>query len=143
MDYITEVTVPRLNKVITGEQGGISQSINWQSGGDFIYCELMPYNEVFMERIQSAESSEELLNILDEMSSESFLNWYINPEFPEAAADSFIEIDDVGKQKQLLAELLDKNQLYVHLSEIEDERFEVSEADKALNTDFYGGDDDA
>ena len=110
---------------------------------DFLSCELMPYNEVFMERIQSAEYSEELFDILDEMSSESFLNWYINPEFPEEAADYFITIDDVDKQKQLLAELLDKNQLYVHLSEIEDEKFEVSESDKGLNRDFYGGDDDA
>jgi adenine-specific DNA-methyltransferase len=133
----------RLNEVIAGEQGGVSQSVKWKSGGDFIYCELMEYNEVFMERIQSGEYSEELFDILDEMSSESFLNWYIKPEFPEEAADYFITIDDIDKQKQLLAELLDKNQLYVQLSEIEDEKFEVSESDKVLNKDFYGGDDDA
>lgn len=42
------------------------------------------------------------------------------------------------KQKKLLAELLDKNQLYVNLSEIEDEDFGVSEGDKALNRAFYG-----
>ena len=41
-------------------------------------------------------------------------------------------------------DLLDKNQLYVHLSEIEDELFNVSELDKVLNRDFYeGGEDDA
>ena len=124
----------RLEKVIA--QNGIM-------GQDFLSCELMPYNEAFMERIQSAEYSEELFDILDEMSSESFLNWYLKPEFPEEAADYFISIDDVDKQKELLAELLDKNQLYVHLSEIEDEKFDVSGSDKALNRDFYGGDDDA
>ena len=133
----------RLVDVINGDSSGISNSVNWQGGGDFIYCELMEYNEAFMERIQSAESSEELFDILDEMSNESFLNWYIKPEFPEEAADYFITIDDIDKQKQLLSELLDKNQLYVHLSEIEDEKFNVSESDKALNKDFYGGDDDA
>ena len=42
------------------------------------------------------------------------------------------------KQKKLLAELLDKNQLYVNLSEIEDEDFGVSEEEKALNQSFYG-----
>jgi adenine-specific DNA-methyltransferase len=42
------------------------------------------------------------------------------------------------KQKKLLAKLLDKNQLYVNLSEIEDEDFGVSEEDKALNQAFYG-----
>ena len=132
MDYVKSVTVPRVEKMMKKADSG-----------NFIYCELRQYNEAFMERIQSAESGEDLFDILDEISSESFLNWYINPEFPEEAADYFITIDDVDKQKQLLAELLDKNQLYVHLSEIEDEKFEVSESDKMLNKDFYGGDDDA
>ncbi len=27
-------------KVIDGEQGGISKSINWEGGGDFVYAEL-------------------------------------------------------------------------------------------------------
>ena len=109
----------------------------------FFSCELMPYNEVFMERIQSALSSEELLGIWREMSTESFLNWYVKPERPDDAEDLFIAIDDIEKQRTLLAELLDKNQLYIHLSEIEDEKFNVSESDKVLNKHFYGGDDDA
>ncbi|OQX64475.1 MAG: type III restriction endonuclease subunit M, partial [Anaerolinea sp. 4484_236] len=41
-------------------------------------------------------------------------------------------------QKHLLVQLLDKNQLYVHLSEIDDEDFKVSEEDKELNKAFYG-----
>lgn len=137
MDYITEITVPRLNKVIAGEQGGISESVNWQSGGNFIYCELTQHNEAFMNQIQSAESSEELLDIWHEMSRESFLNWYVKPEMPTEAIADFVAIKNVEKQKQLLAELLDKNQLYVHLSEMDDTNFEVSEEDKVLNHEFY------
>ena len=110
---------------------------------EFLSCELMPYNEVFMDRIQSARSSEGLLDIWRDMSKESFLNWYVKPDNPEEAEDHFMAISDVDKQKELLAELLDKNQLYVHLSEIEDEKFDVSESDKALNRAFYEGDDDA
>ena len=127
MDYVESVTVPRVEKVIRIE-----------NIGDFIYCELMPYNEVFMERIQSAQSSEKLLHIWRDMSKDSVLNWYVKPHKPEAAEEHFIAINDVEKQKQLLAELLDKNQLYVHLSEMEDETFKVNEADKALNKAFYG-----
>ena len=137
MDYITEITVPRLNKVIAGERGGISESVNWQGGGNFIYCELTQHNEAFMDRIQSAESSEELLEIWHEMSRESFLNWYVKPEMPTEAIADFVAINNVEKQKQLLAELLDKNQLYVHLSEMDDTNFEVSEEDKVLNHKFY------
>lgn len=40
MDYIEDITVERMKKVIDGEQGGISKSVNWQGGGDFVYAEL-------------------------------------------------------------------------------------------------------
>ncbi|AHG77626.1 site-specific DNA-methyltransferase [Mannheimia varigena] len=32
--------VPRLKKVIEGEQGGISKAVGWQGGGSFRFCEL-------------------------------------------------------------------------------------------------------
>ena len=95
-----------------------------------------------MERIQTAENSEELLKIWQEMAGNSFLNWYVNPEMPEEAINDFIAIGEeengFEKQKKLLAEMLDKNQLYVNLSEINDAQFNVSEEDKALNEAFYG-----
>ena len=131
MDYVENVTVKRVEKVIEK-----------QGEGDFLYCELMEYNEIFMKRIQSAQSSEELLDIWRGMSNESFLKWYVKPEMPTEAEDHFIAIDDVEEQKRCLVDLLDKNQLYVHLSEIEDEKFDVSEADKDLNKKFYDGGDD-
>ena len=138
MDYAETLPVERLKKVIAGEQSGISKSIKWQGGGDFIYCELMPYNQAYMDRIQSAQSSEELVTLWQDIAENAFLNWYVNPEMPEEAAKDFIAINDIEKQKHLLAELLEKNQLYVNLSEIEDADFEVSDADKALNKKFYG-----
>ena len=67
MDYIETVTLPRLAKVLTGEQGGISKSVSWQGGGDFISCELMPYNAAFVARIQTAHNTDELVTIWREM----------------------------------------------------------------------------
>ena len=127
MDYVESVTVPRVEKVM-----------NKEGSGDFIYCELMQYNQAYMDKIQAAQSSEELVALWRDIAKNAFLNWYVNPEIPEEAINDFIAINDVEKQKYLLAELLDKNQLYVNLSEIEDADFEVSEADKALNKAFYG-----
>ena len=138
MDYAETLPVERLKKVIAGEQGGISESVNWHGGGDFIFCELMHYNQVYMDKIQSAQSSEALVALWQDIAENAFLNWYVNPEIPEAAVNDFIAIDDVEKQRHCLAELLDKNQLYVNLSEIEDADFEVSAEDKALNKVFYG-----
>ena len=136
MDYAQEVPVERLKKVIDGERGGISESANWQGGGEFIYCELMEYNQVYMEAIQVAQSSEELVALWEDIAVNSFLNYYVNPETPTDAVKDFKAIGEtengLEEQKQLLAELLDKNQLYVHLTEIDDEDFSVREGDKAL-----------
>ena len=142
MDYAENIPVERLKKGIAGEQGGISKSVNWKGGGDFIYGELMPYNQTFIDKIQATQSSEELVALWRAIAENSFLNWYVNPELPTEAVDDFIKIGKgeggLEKQKKLLVELLDKNQLYVNLSEIEDEDFGVSDEDKALNRAFYG-----
>ena len=156
MDYVETIPIERLKKVIGKkiqtegtppeeseyDTGGISESVNWQGGGDFIYCGLMQYNEAYMGKIQAAQSSEELVELWRGIAEHSFLNWYVNPEIPEDAVNDFIDIgkgeDGLDKQKHLLAELLNKNQLYVNLSEIDDENFGVSKEDKALNREFYG-----
>lgn len=156
MDYTKNYVLERLIKVIGEEtrnerkmlaelkfdEGGISRSLHWQGGGEFIHCELMKYNEAFMDHIQAAQSSEQLFQIWREMAEDSFLNWYVNPAMPEDAIRDFEalgkEPKGPEKQKHLLAELLDKNQLYVNLTEIDDARFNVSEEDKTLNLAFYG-----
>ena len=155
MDYVKTITVERLKKVIGKktkkkgklfeeieyDAGGISKAVNWQGGGDFIYCELMKYNEAFIDKIQAAKTSKELIKVWKDIAENSFLNWYVNPEIPEDAINNFIEIGKaekgLDKQKKLLAELLNKNQLYVNFSEIDDKDFNVSEEDKKLNRLFY------
>ena len=97
----------------------------------------MPYNAAFVTRIQAARTSDELVAIWREMAKESFLNWYVNPEVPADAVEDFIAIGDVEKQQSLLMALLDKNQLYVNLSEMEDAEFQVTDEDKVLNREFY------
>ncbi len=127
MDYVENVTVQRVEKVIEK-----------QDVGDFIYCELMQYNQAYMDKIQAAQSTDELVVLWKEIAENSFLNWYVNAETPEDAVQDFKDIDDLEAQRHLLVELLDKNQLYVNLSEIEDADFGVSSEDKVLNKAFYG-----
>ena len=129
MEEHVAVCKERLEKVLAQE--GLVKT-------DFLSCELMPYNAAFVERIQTARTSDELVQLWREMARESFLNWYVNPEVPENAVADFIAIGDIEKQRALLMELLDKNQLYVNLSEMEDEDFRVGDEDKILNRAFYG-----
>jgi adenine-specific DNA-methyltransferase len=142
LDYGKHDSVTRLKNVIKGDSTGISSEENWQGGGDFIYCDLMKYNESYIDKIQAVKSSEELVDLWKGIAENSFLNWYVNPEMPEEAVNDFIEIGKsekgLEKQKKVLTGLLNKNQLYVNISEINDEDFNVSEEDKKLNQSFYG-----
>jgi adenine-specific DNA-methyltransferase len=134
LNYGRNDSVTRLNNVIKGDKTGVSKVLNWQGGGGFIYCELMKYNEAFMDKIQSAKTSGELVALWSDIAEDSFLNWYVNPQVPEEAIKDFEAIgkseNGLEKQKKLLAELLNKNQLYVNLSEIDDEDFAVSKEDR-------------
>jgi adenine-specific DNA-methyltransferase len=154
LDYGKNDSVHRLQNVIGKRKkglpeeyedydaSGISKAVDWKGGGDFIYCELMKYNEAFMTKIQEAKTSKEIVKIWKEIAKNSFLNWYVNPETPEDVIKDFEEIGKgekgLTKQKKLLVELLNKNQLYVNLSEIDDKQFDVSDEDKKLNRAFYG-----
>ena len=51
MDYI----VKRLEKVIAGEDGGISKEVEWQGGGSFVYCELAKLNQTIVEETEAAK----------------------------------------------------------------------------------------
>lgn len=136
MDYVETVAVERLKKVIDGEQGGISKSVDWQGGGSFIYLELKKYNQTFIEKIDEAKNSESLLQIWEEMKAKSFLNYNVDIQKQEQHIEDF-KLLNLNEQKQHLCELLNKNQLYVNLSSLNDENFECTAEEKNLNRDFY------
>jgi adenine-specific DNA-methyltransferase len=56
-------------------------------------------------------------------------------EFDKNAKD-FTDLS-IENQKRFLHKYLDKNHLYVNYSEIDDEEYEVSKENKALNKQFY------
>lgn len=136
MDYIESVAVERMKKVIEGEQGGISKAYNWKGGGSFHYLELKKYNQTFIEQIESAKSTSELLEIWEEMKEKSFLNYNVAIKKQEENLEEF-KTFDLKQQKEHLCEILDKNQLYVNLSALNDKRFKCTEEEKKVTTDFY------
>lgn len=136
MDYIEDIAVERLKKVIEGEQGGISKLVNWQGGGEFVYCELMPYNQIFISQLQQAKTKEEVLAIWYEMNERATFNYQFDKEIFNKRLEAF-KTASLEEMKRYLFEVLDKNQLYVNYSEIDDNLFTVSEEDKKLNKQFY------
>ena len=139
MDYIEDIAVERLKKVITGEQGGISKAVKWQGGGSFIYCELAKWNEQAKEHILACESLEELKTFFDEMVERYFLNYNLKlKEFQDKVLQEkeFINLP-LQEQKQMFCMMLDLNQMYVNRSEMEDKKFGISEEDIKMTKLFY------
>ncbi|MGQ4005332.1 site-specific DNA-methyltransferase [Francisellaceae bacterium CB300] len=89
MDYIQDITVERMKKVIDGEQGGISKSVNWQDGGEFVYAELKQVSN----------------------------------------------FDNADKK-------LKQEMRYLPIGELEDEDYNISKEEIAINKAFYGVDDE-
>jgi adenine-specific DNA-methyltransferase len=125
MEYIETVTAERVKKVI-----------NQNQEGEFVYLELKKYNQAFIEQIEEAKTSEELLQIWEAMKEKSFLNYNVDIQKQEAHLEEFKALT-LAEQKQHLCELLDKNQLYVNRSALEDEAFACSAEEKKVTTDFY------
>lgn len=136
LDYGENSAVVRLRNVIDGDQTGISKEVNWQGGGDFVYCELMELNEKFIKDIQDAKTTEELLKLWEAMKRQAFLSYKVNPKDIDEKAEEF-KVLSIEDQRKFLVELLDKNDLYVNYSEIEDSQYEVSKEDIELNRKLY------
>lgn len=137
LDKHIDIELRRLNKVILGEQSGISKRNNWQGGGSFVYCELAKLNQNYVEKIESATTDAELIALLEEILGTDFISCKVNPAQIKENAKSFEELT-VADKKRFLMELLDKNQLYVNYCDIDDEKYHISEEDKAFTKSFYG-----
>lgn len=136
LDYGENDSVVRLKNVINGDPSGISKSVRWQGGGAFVYFHLKKHNQTFIEQIEEAKNTKTLLHIWEQMKDKSFLNYNVDIKKQEAYWEDFKALSLV-RQKQHLLELLDKNQLYVNLSSLNDADFACTEEEKKATTDFY------
>lgn len=136
IDHQIELTVNRLNEVICGEQGGVSKSIGWQGGGSFVYCELSKANGKFADEIENAETTGQLMDIWNRMKATDYLNYKVDIKEVDSNVADFegLNLDD---QKRFLIECLDKNLLYVPLSDIDSNEYGVTDEDKRLTREFY------
>lgn len=141
LDYGENDSVIRLQNVINGDQTGISKSVKWQGGGNFIYLELAKWNEVAKEKILECKDLKELLQFFDEMYEKYFLNYNLKiKEFKEKIIqeEEFKKLS-LEEQKKIFIAMLDNNQMYVNMSEMADKRYGISKEDEDLSRKFYEG----
>lgn len=137
MDYIQDITVERLKKVLEGEQGGISKAQNWHGGGSFVYCELKEDANTLITTIQNATE-----DIIESVKASIYADEHIVPYLTKqelADADKDFENLKLEEKKQALIKLVDKNKLYVNASDMDDESYHVSDDDKKFTNSFYKG----
>jgi len=139
MDYIENISVERMKKVIEWEQGGISKSVEWKWWWEFVYMEIMQENAKFIDEIKKIqnvgnENIRSLLEIYNQIKNSEFINYKV--DIWNLKLDK-IEEKDFEDFKLFLIEILDKNMLYKNYSERNDKNSEVSEEDKKVNEEFY------
>lgn len=132
-----QITKKRLKDVLSGKQSGISKDINWEGGGSFVYCELLEDNQTLISKLEESTDSQSVKQVLDEAMAKGKIIPSVLPDDLRETEGSFTELS-LDEQKQIVMELLDKNKLYVNLSDLEDESFNISKEDKAFTKFFYG-----
>lgn len=138
MDYISTISIPRLQKVMKGGQEGISKKANWQGGGSFVYAELMEKNQGYLKDLQKATTLDELDAVFQRMKDGADFDFRVDlTKFENDPDREKLSFED---QKRLLIKLLDKNQLYYNEANIDDAdvRDLISDSDYQFNKSFYG-----
>ncbi|MCQ2845176.1 site-specific DNA-methyltransferase [Helicobacter pylori] len=134
MDYIETITKERLKKVIEGEQGGISKKCGFKGGGSFVYAELKEVNLGIKKQILNAKSTDECLKIFKTL-NERILKCADN-KMDAIHSEEFQKLD-LNEQKRKCCDLLDSNEDYLNLGDIDEDAWEIDEITKKYNEIFY------
>ncbi|MGL2729342.1 DNA methyltransferase [Helicobacter pylori] len=134
MDYIETITKERLKKVIEGEQGGISKKCDFKGGGSFVYAELKEVNLEIKKQILNAKSADECLKIFNAL-NERFLK-RTECKTDEIHSEEFQNLD-LNEQKRIYCKLLDSNEDYLNLGDIDEDAWGIDKITKKYNEIFY------
>jgi adenine-specific DNA-methyltransferase len=140
LDKHIDICQRRLEKVMDGEQSGISKKYNWNGGGSFVYCELKENSEDLITAIQKA-NDKEITKLKNELYDDNRIVPYITKQELKNTDEMFnsLELDD---KKKALINLVDKNKLYVNYSDINDADYKINDSDKKFTNSFYNGGQD-
>ena len=130
------LTKERICGVLRGEENDVLPESGWRGGGSFLYCQLAKLNEALAEEIAAA-GPKDLPGLCRRMVKTGFISSRVTRSDLRAAEADFAALS-LPEQKRFLLELLDKNQLYVNLCDLEDDEFAVSPEDRSFNRSFYG-----
>jgi adenine-specific DNA-methyltransferase len=121
-----KVSLDRLKEIIP----------KYQSDFSFKYLKIKKYNEKFIKKINAAKDDEKLSEILEQMKKRSFIDYNLDFKKLEENYNEYRSLN-LNDKKIFLFDILDKNQLYVNFSSIDDNEFKCSDSEKELTYNFY------
>lgn len=127
----------RLAKVMEGEQSGVSQRYGWKGGGSFVSCRLKEDGARWLDQIRQAETNRELEDLFSQLKHSGLLSQKVSPDGLDPSDPDFAALS-LSEKRRLLSALVNKNQLYVNLWDMEDQRLQVTDEEKSFTRDFYG-----
>lgn len=125
MDYINRIPVVRIKNLIK------------EYKRNFIYFELAMYNQELINEL-SLSTEQNIIDIYYKINQKGFVNYDVELNKIEEHLKEF-KCLSLEKQQELLLSILNKNQLYFNLSEIDDIDYKIDNKIKQINKEFYNG----
>lgn len=135
LDSHMDMAVKRLQGVIAGEQSGISKSVNWQGGGNFVYCELAKNSQNMIDKISSVPEAD-LSALYDEIKASDFICYRVDIDAMDKEKDGFEKLSEIEKRHFLIS-IIDKNTLYINYADMDDSDYSIDADTKKFNNNFY------
>ena len=132
-----DIIISRMQKVLNGEKAGISKEVNWNGGGDFIYCELKENGQELVNYVLDA-NKDNIDEIKEKIINDDRIISYITKNEIKEANEEFNNLA-LDEKKKALISLIDKNKLYINYSDIDDMNYNVTEEEKSFTKSFYEG----
>ena len=131
------ILIEQLNEHVDVTTKRVSKSLdNVKSSRNIVYFALAKYNQKAIDLIQDCKNYDEIWAIWQRLCGEFFLGYNVEIKEFEQNQDSFKELT-LDEQKEILVEMLNKNNLYINLSDIDDIEYGITEDAKLINKDFY------
>ncbi|MGX9395368.1 site-specific DNA-methyltransferase, partial [Mycoplasma sp. 1781] len=107
MDYIENITVSRLNKVINGEQTGESILADWTGGGSFVYCELAQNTQKWVDLVKKA-TEYNIVDVKNQILNSNDIIPYLSKAEIESSLSTFDSFS-LDEKKARLISIINKN----------------------------------
>jgi len=127
------ILIEQLDEHVEVSKERIRQKINEYSQDiPVVYMELAKWNELNVDKINKAGTSEEIRKLWKSIKERAFFSYKVDLEAVDEGSKDFADLS-IDNQKRFLLECLDKNHLYINYSDIDDKEYEITEKDKKIS----------